>query len=213
MYFEVAAPGQFVSKSGLAISVTCKLNFPSSRRSSAVSFSLRLIMFLFHMPRSSTYPRPNSLDAISSAWPRSWLISSVITESLKWLLIAAKGAAPEPEPHNSEDAAAPPRAVRKLRRDGNTSMQYPLPRHGRSRCADGSTSLCRGHLSLAFSWKASALFPSTPSSAHNPLQGPIESDPTQRTSETPGANSYGLPLWQGGSILDTPGGCLLGRGT
>src|SRR5260370_23875196 len=125
---------------------------------------------MFFVPRggSSTSPRPNSLDAIASAWPRSWLISSVITESLKWLLIAAKGAAPEPEPHNSEDAAAPPRAVRKLRRDGNTSMQYPLPRHGRSRCADGITSLCRGHLSLAFSWKASALFPSTPSERSRP---------------------------------------------
>src|SRR5260370_37167803 len=44
----------------------------------------------------------------------------------------------------------------------------------------------------------------------NPRQGPIESDPTQRTSETPGANSYGLPLWQACNILDAREGCKLG---
>ncbi len=52
-------------------------------------------------------------------------------------------------------------------------------------------------------------FLSTPSFTHNPLQGPIESDPTQRTSETPGANSYGLPLWQACNILDAREGCKL----
>src|SRR5437899_5561139 len=38
-------------------------------------------MFLFHMPRSSIHPMPNSLDATSQTWPKSCEISSLITET------------------------------------------------------------------------------------------------------------------------------------
>src|SRR6266849_4145628 len=48
-------------------------------------------------------------------------------ESLKRLLITGKGEAPEPERHRSVDAAAPPRAARKLRRDGDECTAYSLP--------------------------------------------------------------------------------------
>src|SRR5579864_794994 len=38
-------------------------------------------MFLFHMPRSSIHPMPNSFDATSQTWPKSCEISSLITET------------------------------------------------------------------------------------------------------------------------------------
>src|SRR6266852_4188233 len=48
-----------------------------------------------------------------------------MTESLKRLLIAGKGTAPEPERQRSADAAAPPKAARKLRRDASACMGVP----------------------------------------------------------------------------------------
>jgi hypothetical protein len=51
----------------------------------------------------------------------------VMTEILKRLLIAGKGEAPEPELQKSEDAAAPPTAARKSRRDADTYMGCSLP--------------------------------------------------------------------------------------
>src|SRR5437879_2975032 len=38
-------------------------------------------MFLFHTPRSSIHPMPNSFDATSQTWPKSCEISSLITET------------------------------------------------------------------------------------------------------------------------------------
>jgi hypothetical protein len=76
-----------------------------------------------------------------------------------------------------------------------------LVKHTKHLCIAGSKLLAKRTIL--------ALFLVCPSPAHNPLQGPIESDLTQRTSETPGANSYGLPLWQGCNILDAREGCKL----
>src|SRR5258708_26112940 len=50
----------------------------------------------------------------------------VMTESLKRLPVAGKGEAPEPGRQRSEDAAAPPRAARKIRRDANGCMGHSL---------------------------------------------------------------------------------------
>src|SRR3954447_26327032 len=50
------------------------------RWASATSFSSRLTMFFFHMPRSSIHPMPNSREATSQARPKSWEISSLMTE-------------------------------------------------------------------------------------------------------------------------------------
>ena len=47
-------------------------------------------MFLFHMPRSSIHPMPNSCDATSQAWPKSWEISSLITETRNGDLLSAE---------------------------------------------------------------------------------------------------------------------------
>src|SRR5579862_3658199 len=49
-------------------------------RASATSFSSSLTIFLFHMPRSSTHPMPNSRDATSQARLKSCEISSLMTE-------------------------------------------------------------------------------------------------------------------------------------
>src|SRR5207245_11093126 len=45
------------------------------------SFESRLTMFLFHIVRNSIHLIPNSRDATSQAWPKSWLISSLIMET------------------------------------------------------------------------------------------------------------------------------------
>src|SRR5882762_7377100 len=85
-------------------------------------------MFLFQRLLSSTKPIPNSFEAISSACPRSCEISSVIMERLKRLFGAEKKEAC-PFPYEaSEIAAAPPRWVRNLRRDGDSGMRHSPPR-------------------------------------------------------------------------------------
>src|SRR3954470_1923618 len=53
------------------------------RWASATSFSSRLTMFFFHMPRSSIHFMPNSREATSQARPKSCEISSLITEMRK----------------------------------------------------------------------------------------------------------------------------------
>src|SRR5579859_469787 len=53
------------------------------RRASATSFSSRLTMFFFHMPRNSIQPMPNSRAAISQTCPKSCEISSLITATRK----------------------------------------------------------------------------------------------------------------------------------
>src|ERR1035437_4964566 len=78
--FDLGAPGQSTLNSGLAMSVTFSWYLSRMRRASATSFSSRLTMFFFHMPRSSIQPMPNSREATSQAWPKSWEISSLMTE-------------------------------------------------------------------------------------------------------------------------------------
>src|SRR6266849_5804438 len=56
-----------------------------------------------------------------------------MTERLKRLLIAGKGEERKPERHRSVDAAAPPRAARKLRRDANGCMGCSLPCRDKAR--------------------------------------------------------------------------------
>src|SRR5260370_26859007 len=50
-----------------------------------------------------------------------------MTERLKRLLGAGKGKASAPSRQSSEDAAAPPSAARKFRREANESMRLSLP--------------------------------------------------------------------------------------
>src|SRR5579863_5813832 len=99
---DFGAPGQSTLKSGLAMSVTLSWNFSRMRRASATSFSSRLMMFFFHMPRSSIHPMPNSRDATSQAWPKSCEISSLMMETRKgeWLSGGFK-----PEAGEKRDAA------------------------------------------------------------------------------------------------------------
>src|SRR6185503_7361540 len=49
--------------------------------------------FFPHISRSSTYPSPNSLAATSTACPKSWVISSVMTDSLKCAIVTVLFAA------------------------------------------------------------------------------------------------------------------------
>src|SRR5882762_10048425 len=99
-------------------------------------------MFLFQRLLSSTKPIPNSFEAISSACPRSCEISSVIMERLKRLFGAEKKEAC-PFPYEaSEIAAAPPRWVRNLRRDGDSGTR--LSPVGRIETIFGWYHYCQG---------------------------------------------------------------------
>src|SRR5712691_2215540 len=73
-----------------------------------------------------------------------------------------------------------------------------LPRHGRSRCADGITSLCRGHLALAFHGRHLDYFRVARDSG--PTRGaPLKSTAKEITSAT-GAGLWGLAPAACGSL-------------
>src|SRR5581483_3290742 len=124
LYLDLGAPGQSVLKSGLAISVTRKLFFCRIRRASATSLASRLTMFLSHMPRNSIHCMPNSFDATSQTWPKSWPISSLMTAILKGERIA-----PEKANEGMDEAAAAaavrPKPARKSRREIENDMEAP----------------------------------------------------------------------------------------
>jgi hypothetical protein len=62
-YCDLGAPGQSVLKSGLAMSVTCRLYLARIFFDSPISASLRSITFLPHMERSSIQLMPKSCEA------------------------------------------------------------------------------------------------------------------------------------------------------
>src|SRR6185437_3048133 len=86
---DVGAPCQSTLNRGLAMSVNFRLYFARIRFDSAIWFASSVVMFLFHMPRSSIQLRPKSFAATEHEWSKSCEISSLMTATRNGQLAAA----------------------------------------------------------------------------------------------------------------------------
>src|SRR5690242_2923268 len=80
-------------------------------------------MFFFHMPRSSIQPMPNSCEATSQTCPKSWEISSLITETRKGEL-ESRGAPKPPVALAAVIATIPARHSRRVNGEGMTDSFF-----------------------------------------------------------------------------------------